>query len=198
MVDRFTRWAEIIPLPDITAETIAKNIFSGWIARFRTPAQITTDQGRQFEADLFRSLTKFTGTKDIRTAAYHPEANGMVERFHRQLEAAIKAHQTEAWTKVLPVILLGIRATWKEDIKSTPAEMVYGEPIRLPGQFLDDQRPTEKGQNHDFLESLKTAMEKLRPETTRTKSHFHIQRHEHHNTRVRQTRRAKGNSLPTK
>jgi len=143
MVDRFMRWTEVISISDITAETIAKNIFSGWIARIGTPARITTDQGRQFEAELFRSLTKFTGTKHIRTTAYHPEANGMVERLHRQLKAAIKAHQTEAWTKVLPIILLGIRATWKEDIKSTPAEMVYGEPIRLPGQFLDDQRPQE-------------------------------------------------------
>ncbi|XP_025270796.1 uncharacterized protein LOC112639850 [Camponotus floridanus] len=121
------------PILDITAETIAKNIFSGWIARFGTPARITTDQGQQFEAELFRrrvDLTKFTGTKHIRITAYHPEES------------------------------LGItRATWKEDIKSTPAETVYGKPIRLQ---LDDQKPTEKGQNHDFLERLKMAMEKLR------------------------------------
>lgn len=58
--------------------------------------------------------------------AYHPQANCMVERFHRQLKAAIKCHKTEAWTEVLPVILLGIRAAWKEYIGATFAEMTYG------------------------------------------------------------------------
>lgn len=56
----------------------------------------------------------------------------MVERFHRQLKAAIKCHETQAWVDVLPVVLMGIRAAIKEDLQSTPAEIIYGEPMRLP------------------------------------------------------------------
>lgn len=164
MIDRFTRWPEAFPIPDITAETVARKIFEEWITRYGAPTRITTDQGRQFEADLFHQLTRMTGTKHWRTTAYHPQANGMVERLHRQLKAAIKCHETENWTKVLPVILMGIRAAWKEDLKATAAELVYGEPLRLPGQFLEERK--DKGTD-DMVGKLRKLMDGLRPSVVR-------------------------------
>lgn len=102
-IDRFTRWPEAISVTSITAETIAKHLFEQWIAKYGVPERITTDQGRQFESDLFRRLTQLTGGQHWRTTAYHPEANGMIERFHRQLKTAIKCHETESWAEILPV-----------------------------------------------------------------------------------------------
>ena len=78
-VDRFTRWPEAIPLPDITAPTVAHAFVSGWIAGFDVPSTITTDRGAQFESDLWCQLMHFLGSARIRTMAYHPEANGLVE-----------------------------------------------------------------------------------------------------------------------
>jgi len=76
------------------------------------------------------------GFKRQRTTPYHPAANGMIERLHRPLKAAIKCYVTERWVDVLPSILFGFRSTLKEDIATTPAEMVYGVPIRLPEEFF--------------------------------------------------------------
>ncbi|GIX68520.1 reverse transcriptase [Caerostris darwini] len=52
------------------------------------------------------------------------------------MNAAIRSHSTSQWNTVLPTILLGFRAAWKEELQTTTAEILYGTLIRLPGEFL--------------------------------------------------------------
>ncbi|GBP16165.1 hypothetical protein EVAR_87670_1 [Eumeta japonica] len=56
--------------------------------------------------------------------------NGLVERFHRQLKTAITCHANEHWTECLPLVLLGVRSAYKDDLKASCAELVY-ETLRL-------------------------------------------------------------------
>jgi cleavage and polyadenylation specificity factor subunit 1 len=74
-VDRFTRWPEAFPNPDITAEAVSCALVFGWISRFGCPQTITTAQGRQFESHLFHSLAKACGTHISRTTPHHPAAS---------------------------------------------------------------------------------------------------------------------------
>lgn len=166
IIDRFSRWSEAIPVTTISAETIAKHIYEQWMTRYGVPERITTDQGRQFESDMFKRLTQLTGTKHWRTTAYHPAANGMIERLHRQIKTAIKCHETEAWADILPTVMMGIRASWKEDLKATAAELVFGENLRLPGQFLSNQK-TKITSQQDYVEQLRKIMQKLQPQIQR-------------------------------
>ena len=125
-VDRFARWPGAIPLVDIRAETVDDAFFSGWIARFGTPATITTDWGAQFESKLWDGLCNQFGIVRNRTTSYHPQSNGMVKRRHRQLKAAIMAHESpNPWTITLPAILLGARSTVKELLGRSAAEILY-------------------------------------------------------------------------
>ncbi|GBO12481.1 hypothetical protein AVEN_24766-1 [Araneus ventricosus] len=123
---------------DQTANTIVETFYSGWISRFGVLEVVTTDQGRNFESDLFHSFTKYLGISKIRTAAYNPASNGMVERFHRQLKASLMCRlgSTKRSVQQLPTILLGILTAFKEDINASSAELLYGSNLRLPGQFL--------------------------------------------------------------
>lgn len=164
VIDRFTRWPEAIPVTDISAETVARTEqrFSQWIARYGALDRVTTDQGRQFESELFRRLAEISGTKHIRTAAYHPAANGMMERLHRQLKAAIKCHEESGWTDALPVALMGIRAAWKPDLGATAAELTFGENIRLPGDFLIGATVRDEPEEN-FVSQLWRIMAKLTP-----------------------------------
>ncbi|XP_075750771.1 uncharacterized protein LOC119173628 [Rhipicephalus microplus] len=135
-IDRYTRWPEVGPLERINAEDVTSAFFSGWVARFSTPRRVTTDQGTLFESELFRLLGLSTGFERSRTTSYHPCANGMIEWFHRQFKAAIMCHPHSTWLEALPAVAPGLRATFKSDIQATPAEFVYGEPLRLPGELL--------------------------------------------------------------
>ncbi|GFW63176.1 hypothetical protein TNCV_581161 [Trichonephila clavipes] len=157
MIDHFSKWPETQPLKDITSEAVAEAFFSSWVSRFGTPAILTTDRGRQFESSLFKALNKLLGVQKCRTTGYHPQANGMIEELHRPLKSAIKCHATEGWTEVLPIILLGLRASLKEDILCTPAELVFGTTIRLPGEMFDSSKPDDDVVN--FFSKLKSHMQ---------------------------------------
>ncbi|GFT48817.1 transposon Ty3-I Gag-Pol polyprotein [Nephila pilipes] len=171
-VDRFSKWPEAFPLVEISAEAVANTFYTGWISRFGPPLRLTTDQGTQFEASLFDALSKFLGTEKRHTTPYHPAANGQVERFHRQLKAAIMAHGNAQWTTVLPTILMGFRATWKEDLQATTAEMIYGAPIRLPGEFLCPSKPSADPVT--FVGRLRETMQRLSPPKTQHHGHCTI------------------------
>ena len=141
MIDRFFRWPEAIPLPNSAAQTIAAAFIDGWVARFGTPAVITTDQDNS--KSVF-PLSKFLGNKKTRASPYHPASNGLIERWHRTLKTAITCHEDgRQWLDLLPTVLLGLRTCLKEDLKCSPAELVYGAPLRVPGEFLENLDPTE-------------------------------------------------------
>jgi len=159
-IDRFTSWMEVIPIGSITAETVAKNFYNHWITRFGVPIQVITDQGRQFESELFRSLAKLCGAKITHTTPYHPQCNGKIERLHRTLKAAMKAHQSLKWTDTIPTILMGLRAALKDDGSYSIAQMVYGKTIRLPGEFFEESKTIEP---ESFTSNLQKQMRALRP-----------------------------------
>ena len=87
---------------------------------------------------------KLLGSKRTKTAAYHPEANGLVERFHRSLKSALWARMNQLnWLEYLLLVLLGLRTVVKDDLKCSSAETAYGTTFRLPGQFFF-LRPRQK------------------------------------------------------
>lgn len=170
IVDRFTRWPEAFPIRDMTALTVSKIFYKEYICRFGVPLYITTDQGTQFESTLFTELTKLLGSHRIRTTAYNPKANGLVERFHRQLKASLTARcNTSHWSTELPTVLLGIRTSFKDDLNCTPAELVYGQNIKVPGEFFtSNSNSNPNTDTSDFIKQLRSAMRNISPTSTRT------------------------------
>lgn len=154
VIDRFSRWPEAYPIIDITADTVAECFYTNWICRFGTPKIITTDQGSQFESAILNALCKLLGVQRKRTTAYHPASNGMIERWHRSLKASLMCIGSKKdWLDLLPTVLLGLRSCVKEKWNVSPAELLYGKPLRLPGEFFS---------YGDFNSNRQIFMEKFR------------------------------------
>ena len=137
IIDPNTRWPEAIPLRGITSSECVQAIISGWIARFGVPGDISSDGGSQFTSFLWIDSAHRRGVKLHHTSAYHPKANGTTERFHRSLKTALKAHLTGLnWVEELPWVLLGLRNAPTEEFGYSSAELVYGESLTVPGEFI--------------------------------------------------------------
>ncbi|GBN05226.1 hypothetical protein AVEN_135332-1 [Araneus ventricosus] len=159
---------EAIPLDNISADTVEREFYSNWIARFGTPHKLITDRGTQFRSETLQTLSKVCGIKLQHTTAYHPACNGKVERLHRTLKTALKAHNNLSWIDTLPTVLLGLRTVIQEDNNHSIAQIVYGESLRLPGEFFSE--PSIRTASEGFANNLQKQMETVGPRTTRRNS----------------------------
>ena len=149
-------WPEAIPISNIP-EVVVQAFINGWITWFGVSSTIVTDRGRQFELHLWNNLMALLGTK---RSDPHPQANGMVKHFHCQLKAALNAQPNpDTWMTSLPLILLGIRTSFKQDLFATTAEMVYGSTLHLPGKFFTPAPATSLPDPSAFLTTLRTHLQ---------------------------------------
>ena len=167
MVDRFSRWPEAFPLKTITAAACCGAFLRGWISRFGVPDELVTDRGAQFTGSTWKEFISGLGIASSTTTSYHPQANGMVERMHRQLKAALKARLTSNdWMDDLPLVLLGLRSAWREAADTSPAEILYGVSVRLPGQFVPGGEDGADSRD-SFATMMFQKMQALRPVPSR-------------------------------
>ncbi len=138
MVDRTTRWPEVVPLSSTTSADVARAFIMAWVARFGTPSDLSSDRGPQFTSELWTAVAEVLGVKVHRTTAYNPQSNGLCERFHRDMKAALTSLTGSDWADRLPWVMLGLRSAPKEDLQASSAELVYGQPLRVPGEFFPD------------------------------------------------------------
>ena len=117
MVDRSTRWAEAVPLVNTSTASCAAIFFNCWVSRFRVPAVLTSDRGVQFSSAVWGELCSTLGISHCHTTAYHLQANGLLERFHRQLKDALRPRlDNQDWPSHLRWVLLGLRAAQRRTV----------------------------------------------------------------------------------
>lgn len=87
-----------------------------------------------------------------------------MERWHRTLKSALICHGGQKWVEYLPTVLLGLCTAFKEDVKASAAELLYGTTLRVPGEFFDSQEPPVDPEI--FIEKFRLHMRQLRAQPT--------------------------------
>lgn len=148
MQDGFTKWVEAFPIRRHTASVVARIIFEQIILRYGAPLRILSDQGAEFTSEMFAELCRLMKIDKVRSTPYHPQVNGMLERFHRTLNTmlakVVSEHQRD-WHEHLPAVLAAYRATVHEATGFSPNRLFLGKENRLPvdlvyGAVVDDAR----------------------------------------------------------
>ena len=135
-MDCFSRWTMAEPMPNQLASTVADTFIRGWVQHHGIPHTITTDRGANFESSLFNDLLKRLCSNHIHSTPYHPQHNGMVERWHRHLKDALRAAADDfSWVDRLPLIMLSLHVAQYDDGQPSPAEVVCGSSLTLPADL---------------------------------------------------------------
>ena len=138
-MDYLTKWPEVYATPDQTAPTIAKLLVEEFISRHGVPLELLSDRGPSFLSKLLLAVCEFMGVKKVNTSAYHPQSDGLVERFNRTLTdmlAKSVSTGTSDWDDKLPYVLFSYRASLQSSTGESPFFLLYGRDPQLPTETV--------------------------------------------------------------
>ena len=173
--DYFTKWVEVFPMHDQTAETIATLLVDQVFSRFGCCREFHSDQGTNFESLVMKEVARLFGIKKTRTTSYHPRGDGMVERFNRTLEAMLSqwtnTHQDD-WDEHLSLLSMAYRSSPHETTGETPNVLNFGREVTLPVDLILEPPPDEDHEDSPseyvarLKDRLRTAHEAARAHST--------------------------------
>lgn len=137
--DYFSKYVNLYAIPDQCSKTVAKCLFENFICEHGIPEMLHTDQGRQFESDLLKHLCELLGIRKTRTSPYHPQCDGMVERFNRTLIdqlAKTLLQQPGEWDDCLNQVALAYNTSPHSTTGFTPFFLTHGHEARMPANML--------------------------------------------------------------
>ena len=161
----YTTWyPEAIPLKSIDASHIAEQLVT-LFSRYGVPEEILTDQGSNFTSQLLTEIYRMLHVYPIRTTPYHPQTDGLVERFNQTLKAMLKKAATDEgkdWDRVIPYLLFAYREVPQSSTGFSPFELLYGRSVRGPLDVLREGWETDKCDNESVISHLLTMRERFK------------------------------------
>lgn len=160
--DHFSRWMEAYPLPNQMAEKVAEKLVNEFISRFGVPLEIHTDQGSNFESDLFKEVCSLLEVKKTRSTPYRPSSNGLIEKFNQTLENMIKGfvnkNKTD-WDQYIGLLMGAYRSTIHPATGFTPNYLMFGREVYLPNHIMYPFPKAEPLNQSEYATKLRQTLE---------------------------------------
>ena len=170
VIDYFTKFGEAVALPDAKSETISR-VLEEIFARHGMPTVLLSDQGSNMESHVIKSVCKLFNIEKRHTTAYHPQCDGLVEKFNGTIKTLLRTcldrDRNSQWDEHLNFALLASRVTKNESTGFSPFELLYGRPPRLPTFVQPDNQPMfwSPAEEQKYIANLRRRTEILQEKT---------------------------------
>ncbi|GFU41615.1 retrovirus-related Pol polyprotein from transposon 412 [Trichonephila clavipes] len=163
VMDYFTKWPEVYPIPDQEAPTVAEAVvLQHWISRYGVPLQLHSDQGRNFVSAVLKGVCELLGIDKTKTTPLHPQSDGMVERFNRtilnNLSLMVSKNQQD-WDQKVPLFLLAYRSAVHETTGYSPSQMFLAGIFVSPCDLLFGRPPDTPSSPEEYVQNLQARFE---------------------------------------
>jgi hypothetical protein len=159
--DYLTKWPEAKPIPRATALEAANFLYESIICRHGVPSKIISDHGTAFIGNVVRLLKEETGFRHNLAAVYHPQSNGLTEKFNGTLCDALKKcvnSSTAEWDDLIPSVLFAYRTLKHSTTKYNPFYLMHGREAQLP---IDLELFKRDGECESFEDALERRISNL-------------------------------------
>ena len=163
LCDYATRYPEAVAVKAIDAECIAAELVQIF-ARVGIPEEILTDQGSNFTSQLLSEIYRLLHVHPIRTSPYHPQTDGLVERFNKTLKAMLRkiaADDIKNWDKWLPFLLFAYREVPQASTGFAPFELLYGRAVKGPLDIVKESWKETKQVKENVVSYVLGVQDKL-------------------------------------
>ena len=146
LIDSCSRWLEMYPIPDLSAETAAIKVFD-YFGRYGQPGKILSDNGPQFINKLHEELYLLTGIHKLETTPYSHEENGLVERANKEILRHVRSILFDKgihkeWHTVIPLVQRILNSTKSSITGCSPAELILTNSSNLERGIYMNQIPS--------------------------------------------------------
>ncbi len=147
--DYHSKWAEALPLKTKEAGSVADFLYDLVIIH-SCPSIIMSDQGREFINKVISNLCEKLHIDQRISSAYHPQTNGLDERFNQTLIRSLQkvVETEEEWDLCIKPVLFAYRTSKQASSKYTPFELLYGRKPCLPIEL--ETAPTAQSEEEGF------------------------------------------------
>lgn len=133
-----TKWAEAAAIPDKSAMTVARFLYSSIICRFGCFKTLQSDQGSEFCNKVVACILELCGIRHSVSSAYHPQTNGLTERYNQTLCNSLQKYANKKqndWDMYIDGCLFAYRTSVQESTKFSPYQLLYGREPMLPVEW---------------------------------------------------------------
>ena len=162
--DVFTEYLFAVPLTNVRADTIERELTSIFFRHSYLPKTILSDLGTSFVSELFHELTKVLEVQLEHASLKHPKTLGVVERSHSALKRILKLNTFEQWNDWFKYVQLATfihNTSYHSAIGCSPRVLFHGREPRKPLDLRFNNTLIERfSANSEYVFALQDAMNK--------------------------------------